>query len=89
MRNETNWWRIVAIVAITLVLLEWFRMIGFGGGWCGSGNNYGLYGGMMSWMFGSGRVFMGFLMIVFWTLTILLIVWIIQRLQYREARRSK
>ena len=78
MRKETNWWMITAIIAIILLLLGGSGMMGFG--LCGSTNNYGGYGGMMSWMFGNplGWVFGLLAMIVLWGLVIVILVYFIK-----------
>ena len=79
MENKFNWWMIVAILAIVLLLFSGSGMMGFGGFGCGS-YGYGSSGGMMSWMFGNpfGWVFGMLAMIIMWGLAIIILVYFIR-----------
>ena len=77
MESKTNWWMIVAVVAIVLLLFNGFGYW-VGSGWCGSGS-YGGYG-MMSWMFGNpfGWIFGLLAMVLLWGLAIVILVYFIK-----------
>ncbi len=78
MEQQTNWWMIVAIVAILLLLFSATGMMGFRG-FCGSGYNYNTYG-MMSWIFGNpiGMVFGFLVMILLWGFAIIILIYFIK-----------
>ena len=80
MENRTNWWMIVAILAIVLLLFSGSGMMS--SGWCGGRSGYNSYSnyGMMSWMFGNpfGWVFGMLAMIIFWGLAIVILVYFIK-----------
>ena len=81
MNNKTNWWMIVAIIAIVLLIFGGSGIMGY--------NNYYRYGGMgsmMSWMF-SAYPFMGFFMILFWAVLVLLVIWIVKQIQRPRIRK--
>ena len=82
MENKTNWWMIIAIISLVLLVFGGSGMMGFGGFGCGDygyGNNYG-YGGMMSGVFGNplGAIFGFFGMIVLWGFAIFIIIYFIK-----------
>ena len=81
MENRINWWMIIAIVALLLLVFGGFSSSGFG---CGSGY------GMMSGFYGlsSGFGLMGVFMIIFWALIVLLVVWIVKQLQNQNNPRT-
>ncbi|MEK6847294.1 MAG: hypothetical protein AABY16_03950 [Nanoarchaeota archaeon] len=85
MGNKTNWWMVVAIVAIVLLLFN-----GFGYGMMGWGGGYGGYGGMMSWMFGNpfGWVLGFATMIVLWGLAIVILVYFIKMISESLNQRK-
>ncbi len=76
MEKRTNWWMVIAIVSITLLL---FKGIGYGWRGCGS---YSGYGGMMSWMWGNPfGWFLGFAaMIAIWALAIIILIYFIRKI---------
>jgi len=82
MSKEINWWMIVAIVAVLLLLFGNLGNSGFG--WCGSsGYNNDRYDGMMSWMFGnsSNYVFGPFMiigMLIAWGIAIVIFIYFIK-----------
>lgn len=90
MENQTNWWMVVAIIAIVLLLFN-----GFGYGMMGWGS-YGGYGGMMSWMFGNpfGWVLGFAMMIILWGLAIVILIYFIKMIsgslnQQKSLKGSK
>ena len=83
MNRETNWWMVIAIAAVVLLIFSGFGRFG----WCG-GSSYGSYG-MMSWMFGSGWGFMGGFMLVFWILIILFVVWLVKQMQHNGGHSGR
>jgi len=77
MKGNTNWWMVVAIVAIVFLLFSGTGMMG--SGWCGGSSGYLGYG-MMSWMFGNpfGWVFGLLAMVLLWGLAIVILVYFIK-----------
>jgi cytochrome b subunit of formate dehydrogenase len=72
MENKTNWWMIIAIVSLVLLLFSGFGMMGFEWFGCGSyGSGYGGYGGMMHGIFSP----FGFLVMLFsWAVVIVIFI---------------
>ncbi len=102
MDNKTNWWMVVAIVSLTLLLFSSFGMRGFGGFGCGSyRDGYSYSGGMMSWMFGNGSnyVFAPFMilgMLIAWGVVIVILIYFIKMIngslkqsQNQNGRRKR
>ena len=82
-KNKVNWWMIIAIIALLLLLFGSFGNSGFG---CGSG--YGMMGGFYG--LSSGFLFMGGFMIIFWVLIILGVITLVRYLgRQRNSDKDK
>ena len=92
MGKDTNWWMIVAIVAILLLLFSGSGMMGFGRGFggCGLGSNYSRYGSMMSWMFSNpfGWIFGFVAMLLLWGFAIVILVYFIKMITQSTKSES-
>ncbi len=82
MENKTNWWMVVAILAIVLLLFSGSGMMGFGrGGFgCFGSSGYNYSNGMMSWMFGNpfGWILGLAMMIILGALAIFILIYFIK-----------
>lgn len=96
MENKFNWWIVVAVIAIILLLSNGFGMMG--SGWCGGRTSYGGYSGMMSWMFGNpfGWVFGMLAMVILWGLALVILIYFIKMIsgslkqsQNQNGRRKR